>query len=577
MVKYFCAFVALILLLNACRSGPEPELELSLDELRLNSTYPQASFEFRNVGEVGSTLAWSVRSDSPRVTASPSEGRLPNIGVGSFEVQVDAAGLAEGETLRASLQVDSDGGNETLSVIYTNAAGPTPDEPEAYLCYPDMENATAIEPQNAPNGAYVPGQLLVRYKAEAGALQTSTARERATQAVQRDYGLSVLEANPNNPNYADLVALPAGQSVEATLKTLNADPRVAYAEPNYYLYAQATPNDPLVGQQWNLLDFGVPQAWAVETGRSSVTIAVLDSGVDLSHEDLQGRFVQGCDFFSKDNDPNPGSPKDTADQTHGTHVAGIAAATGDNSVGVAGVAYAGVEVLPVKVFDDAGRAATVNDVAKAIRWAAGLEVSGAAPNPNPARIINLSLGTKERDRDTGESVTIAALNNAIRDARRAGVLTIVAAGNENSEGGAKGDGIFAPANAPDALAVGSVNGTYERSSFSAYSVSGRTVTLMAPGGQLCVPSSCPLVLSTVASEASNDNYGYQAGTSMAAPFVSGVAALIWSQHPGWTVEQVEQQLLTATLFDPGYMNESEYGAGVLCADRALGAATLCGD
>lgn len=583
MVKYLCAFVALILLLNACSSGPEPELELSSDELRLNSTYPQASFEFRNVGEAGSSLTWSVRSDSPRITASPSEGSLPNVGVGSFEVQVDAAGLAEGATRRANLQVDSDGGSETLSVIYTNAPGPAPDEPGPYLCYPDAgdtitpANTVATTSQSAPNDAYVPGQLLVRYKAEAaGTLQTAAARERAAQAVTRDYSLDVLEANPNNPDYADLVALPEGRSVEAALARLNTDPRVAYAEPNYYLYAQATPNDPFLAQQWNLLDFGLPQAWEIETGQSNVTIAVLDSGVDLSHEDLQGRLVQGCDFFGKDNDPNPGSPKDTAAQTHGTHVAGIAAATGDNGVGVAGVAYAGVEVLPIKVFDDAGGEATVNDVAQAIRWAAGLDVDGVEPNPNPAKVINLSLGGGEnRDPETGEPVAIAALNDAIRDAKRAGALTIVAAGNDNREGGAKGDGIFAPANAPDAFAVGSVNATYERSSFSVYSASRRTVNLMAPGGR--GPSNCDAVVSTLASETRNDNYGCQAGTSMAAPFVAGVAALLWSQHPDWTVEQVKQRLLDATLFEPDFMNESEYGAGVLCADRALGAATLCGN
>ena len=445
-------------------------------------------------------------------------------------------------------------------------------EPGA-TCYPEPEETPAETPaetltvSEGSSPAYVPGQLLVRYRDSSSALQPLEARARA---IEREYGLKTLESNPE---HADLVALPAGQSVEEALGVLNADSRVAYAEPNYYLYTQATPNDTFLEEQWNLLDFGLPQAWNVETGQSNVTIAVLDSGVDLSHEDLRGRFVQGCDFYDQDNDPNPGSPKTTAAQTHGTHVAGIVAATGDNGAGVAGVAYTGVKVLPVKVFDDAGRVAKTDVVAKAIRWAAGLDVGGVRRNPNPADIINLSLGGNIRDPDTDEPINIPTLDEAIRDARRAGVLTIVAAGNDNE--GAKGDGIFAPANAPDALAVGSVDASYERSSFSVYNTSGRTVNLMAPGG--LGPSSCGLVVSTVAAESGSGDYGCQAGTSMAAPFVTGVAALLWSQHPDWSADRVEQQLLAATFLDPSFMRQSEYGAGVLCADWALDAATLCGN
>ena len=438
-------------------------------------------------------------------------------------------------------------------------------------CYPNAAELTAAAtPTGASEPAYVPGQLLVRYEdGGAGSLQSLTARSRA---VAREYGLRTLEPASQ---HADLVALPAGQSVEEALKALRADPRVAYAEPNYYLYAQATPNDIFLGEQWNLLDFGLPQAWAIETGQSGVTVAVLDSGVDLSHEDLRGKLVQGCDFYNKDNDANPGLPKTTLDQTHGTHVAGIAAATGDNGAGVAGVAYAGVKILPVKVFDDAGRVATSDVVAKAIRWAAGLSVSGVARNPNPARVINLSLGGSSRDPNTGEQGTIRILDDAIRDARRAGSLVVVASGNDSSPGGAKGNEIYAPANAPDALAVGSVDSDYRRSTFSMYSTSGPSVDLMAPGG--LGPSECGLVVSTVAAESGGGNYGCQAGTSMAAPFVAGVAALLWSQNPDWSADQVEAQLLASTLSDASFMSQSEYGAGVLCADRALGAATLCGN
>ena len=485
---------------------------------------------------------------------------------------MDETGLAADETLRTTLEITSDGGNETFTVVYTNTSGPEPDISDGYLCYPDgavMGAASTLNTSSTDLSSgdqdYVPGQLLVRYKTETprSQVQPLAVREQ-TLAVQRDYGFRVLEAD----GYSSLVSLAPGQSVEATLAKLNADPRVAYAEPNYYLYPQKLTDDPLLGEQWNLLSFGVPQAWDIETGRNNVTIAVLDSGVDLSHEDLRSKLVQGCDFFSADNDPNPGSPRTTPDQTHGTHVAGIAAARGDNGVGVAGVAYTGVKLLPVKVFNDSGTSATSAVVARAIRWAVGLEVEGVARNPNPARVINLSVGVKSKE----EGGRIRALDEAIRDAREAGALVVVAAGNDPT-GVAEGDGIFAPATAPDALAVGSVDADYRRSAFSSYNTSGRTVDLMAPGGS--GPNACAQVRSTVSNEARNDSYGCQMGTSMAAPFVAGVAALLWSQHPDWSVDQVEQRLLDSTLRDAS-MNPSEYGAGVLCADRALGAATLCG-
>ena len=576
MVKTLLGFFTLILILSACTSGLEPELSISRGELRLNSTFPQASLTLRNVGEVGSTLNWkvSVISGSPRISASPDEGRIVNIGSDSFDVRVDETGLAADETIRATLEISSNGGSETFNAVYTNTSGSEPDISDGYLCYPDEAPTGAASTLDSSTNrssvtndqAYVPGQLLVRYKTDTSQpkVQPLTVHEQTIRAVQRDYGLNVIETDA----HTSLVSLPPGQSMEAALTKLNADPRVAYAEPNYYLYSQKLTNDPLLGEQWNLLSFGVPQAWDIETGRNNVTIAILDSGVDLSHEDLRGKLVQGCDFFSADNDPNPGSPGTTSFQTHGTHVAGIAAAKGDNSRGVAGVAYTGVKLLPVKVFNDAGTVANSAVVARAIRWAAGLEVEGVARNPNPAKVVNLSLGGKSNE----EGGRIRTLDEAIRDARAAGALVVVASGNDDT-GVAKGDGIFAPANAPDALAVGAVNSDYRRSVFSSYSTSGRTVNLMAPGGS--GPNSCGLVRSTVSSEARDDTYGCQAGTSMAAPFVSGVAALLWSQHPDWTVDQVEQRLLSSTRRD-GSMSPSEYGAGVLCADRALGAATLCG-
>ena len=121
-----------------------------------------------------------------------------------------------------------------------------------------------------------------------------------------------------------------------TAERLRRDPRVQYAEPNYYLELLDVPNDPFLEDQWNLLEFGLPEAWTLEKGTGKVVVAVLDSGVYGKHEDLSGKLYPGCDFFDGDSDANPGLGDFGAG--HGTHVAGIAAALGNNAVGVAGVA-----------------------------------------------------------------------------------------------------------------------------------------------------------------------------------------------------------------------------------------------
>ena len=478
------------------------------------------------------------------------------------------------------------GGAGTLSEkCYTN---PQP-TPSAQLALGGLQKAGTDTSTD-----YVPGRLLVSYRGGAELYSTEQQGDKAGLSVQelevtarkirQSYDLRLLGSLGSTEaagGAAELVRTPAGTDVQKLAAELRRDPRVAYAEPDYYLYplglpsslptisaaASGTlPNDPLVSEQWHLTKFGLPAAWQLETGQSSVVLAVLDSGVDLSHEDLEGRALPGCDVYNEDNDPNPGVPSQTStNQQHGTHVAGIALADGNNGKGVAGVAYTGVKLLPVKVFDDNGgdsKRTSVSVVVKAIRWAAGLSVEGMNRNPNKANIINLSLGVKGQ---------IDSLNQAVQDARNAGVLIVAAAGNSYST-----DSIFTPANAPGALAVGSVDENYERSDYSAYSRSGRTVDLMAPGG--VGQSYCGGILSTLSPAyegAPESNYGCEEGTSMASPFVAGVAALIWSQNPGLNADEVKAKLLASTEYT-AVMNPAEYGAGVLCADRALGAATLCG-
>ena len=445
--------------------------------------------------------------------------------------------------------------------------------------------------------AYVPGRLLVSYRGGVGPGDLTKAEGGgptalgAARSIRQRYDLTTLSrlsasdlesahsVDPTGDYLSEVVRVPDGADIPALAAELERDPRVRYAEPDYYLRPLGTPdpdlpdpglpdpdlpNDPDLFEQWHLLGFGLPEAWALETGKPGVVLAVLDSGVDLTHEDLRGRTLPGCDIFNGDNDPSPGSPAQLGEnQRHGTHVAGIALASGDNGRGVASVAYSGVRLLPVKVFNDNGSQLTSTSVvANAIRWSAGLSVEGLNRTPYPARIINLSLGG---------AGNVQTLDDAVRDARNAGSLVVAASGN-----GSSSEAIFTPANAPGALAVGAVDADYTRSDFSNYSAAGRTVDLMAPGG--FGENSCGAVYSTVspAFEGEADTYGCERGTSMASPFVAGVAALIWSQNPDLTDDEVEAQLLSSTRYTPA-MNRAEYGAGVVCADRALGAATLCGE
>ncbi len=470
-------------------------------------------------------------------------------------------------------------------------SGPT--SPLSETCYTTPRTDEAALTHGSAEATYVPGRLLVSYRggavprgeAQVGAFKRQTSSPQAAmsqttasqlaRSVRERYGLELM--SQLGGGVSEIVRVPTGVSVTKLAETLRRDPRVRYAEPDYYLYPlgvpeRALPDDPYLSEQWHLLDFGVPAAWALETGESSVVLAVLDSGVDLSHEDLVGRTLPGCDVYNGDNDPNPGPPSQLgANQRHGTHVAGIAVASGNNGKGVAGVAYSGVRLLPVKVFDDAGddpQKTATSVVIRAIRWAIGESVEGMNRNPHKAHIINLSLGGKA---DTPDG-TIQPLNDAVQDARDAGVLVVAASGNAGSS-----DAIYAPANAPGALAVGSVDADYARSYFSNYSTTGRSVDLMAPGGM--GDNRCGGVYSTISPAfegATESTYDCERGTSMASPFVAGVAALIWSQNPDLTDDEVEAKLLGSTRYTDA-MSRAEYGAGVVCADRALGAATLCGE
>jgi serine protease len=440
----------------------------------------------------------------------------------------------------------------------------------------DVASPAVLAAEQQPSG-YVPGQILVKYKEADSATidqlssQQLEQRQALLQSLQAEYGLRVLEAAL--PGQADL--LETTQDVETVAERLNRDPRVEYATPNYFLQALELPNDPDVTRQWALAVAGVPVAWQVEQGNSNrVTVAVLDTGFDLGHEDLTGRFLPGYDFCSRIKvtdevqngmtrkvrscegvDDNP-SFSETGN-IHGTHVAGLLGALGNNARGVTGVAYGNnIKLLPIKIFDDTGDVATIDSFSKGIRWAVGAKINNVPVNPNPARIINLSLGGAFQDSQGNvNTAALRAMQDAVDAAHNAGALLVAATGNSNS------NFVLTPAAANHVLGVGSVDANLQRSNFSNFS----GLKLLGPGGvDLMAPGNS--LLSTTP----GNTYNSLIGTSMSTPIVSGIAALLLSREPDLSPQDLETRLLAATYFDKSYMSESRYGQGILRADLLFG-------
>lgn len=425
-----------------------------------------------------------------------------------------------------------------------------------------------------PTAVPVPGELLVAYRApfaqSPGALgggdavglgpsETPLSSDQAlaatAAAVHAAHGLARLESDSAGLAFG-LPERVRAADTEGALAGLRSDPRVLYAHPNYYLETLHVPSDALYSQQWHLNDFGMREAWDAFLGAASkrdVVVAIIDTGVDSTHPDLAAKMLPGWDFEGRDTDTSPGTSGAAA---HGTHVAGIAAAIGDDA-GVTGVGFAPeIRILPVKVFDEAGAGGTMADLILAIRWAAGLHVGGTPRNANPAQVINLSIGV---------AGTFPALDAAVQAAWQAGAVVVAAAGNRAT--GTADRGVLSPANAPCAIAVGSVDGNGQLSSFS---ITGPEVEIVAPGGYGF--GGCGGILSTLP----GGRYGCMSGTSMATPFVAGVAALMLSQGAASTPDGVRQLLGTGASTARSYPPEAA-GHGLLCADAVLGASTSCGE
>jgi subtilisin family serine protease len=298
----------------------------------------------------------------------------------------------------------------------------------------------------------------------------------------------------------------------------------------------AAPNDPYWNRQWGEEAIGARDAWALTDGRAEIVVAVLDTGVDLGHPDLKGRLIPGTDIGSGDSNPSD-------ENGHGTHVAGIVAAASGNARGVSGTAPH-VVVMPVKVASDNGSIWDVA-VAKGMDWAIA----------RGARVINLSLG------GDNSSPTV---NAAIDRARSRGVVVVAAAGND-------GGPVSQPAAYSPALAVAAVAdqgpdfgapGAAARYLRASYSNTGPEVDLAAPGTG---------ILSTIPTRAGS--YATVSGTSMATPFVSAAAALLFSRNPSLTAAEVETALVGNALDLGPAGPDPETGAGLLRVGAAAWSVT----
>lgn len=288
--------------------------------------------------------------------------------------------------------------------------------------------------------AAVPGELIVAFKPSHSMVHLSTESRRLMATTK------ALGASKQGLEFTKL-NLQRGVSLEQALETYRADPAVLAVSPNYLRYPSLTPNDARFGELWGMhntgqtitgasyttnnpgtndADIDAPEAWDImvsggaspmSVGASTVVVAVIDTGVDYTHPDLAGAMWNastatipsanhGYDFADGDTDTYP------LNSEHGTHVAGIIAATGNNAIGVAGVAY-GVQVMALKVFSDLGNHATDADIISAINYAVA----------NSAHIINMSLG--------GGGPENPVLTTAVANAVNAGVLVVAAAGNES--------------------------------------------------------------------------------------------------------------------------------------------------
>lgn len=374
--------------------------------------------------------------------------------------------------------------------------------------YPTSTTVAQSRVERPQVGApFVPGRVLVQFRPETLALRTvDVIAETGASDTGEIAGTGV-----------HIVELPAGADEQAFVEAFQSRQEVEFAELDRTVpLAEIVPDDPWYGSwEWYLTKISAPSAWSTTTGSSSITIAIIDSGVDGTHEDLASKMVPGWNVYNNNSD--------TSDVVgHGTSVAGTAAAATNNGKGVASIAW-NCRIMPIRVTDTTGYL-TWSNAASGLTWAAD----------HGARVANISA-------EVSDSSTVRSAAQYFQS--RGGVVTC-SAGNEAT---------FDPsADNPYILTVSATDGN---DALCSWSNTGNNVDLSAPG--------------TAYTTYRGGGYGSASGTSIAAPVVAGVAALVLSVNPSLTASQV-QDILKQSADDrgsPGW--DPSYGWGRVNAARAV--------
>lgn len=397
--------------------------------------------------------------------------------------------------------------------------------------YAIYEETTEFKPIFVPNEIivkYKPGLAPLELKTQAESLSTlntnrASALESYNQAKQLNQSLGIVNTDTPSEVIEGVVLYETnGQvGVEDVVNRLYLDDSVEYAEPNYYYYTLATPNDQLFSQQWDMKKINLPAAWDKTKGSSSIKVAVIDTGVKNSHPDFTGKIVdqQGFGLCPPGNDI----------KGHGTHVAGTIGANTNNTTGVAGVNW-DVGIMDLRASCDSRGSFDLNSITRAIDYAIN----------NGAKVINMSLGGPRGSRSMADIITQAVSK---------GVTVVAASGNA---GPGTADNHF-PSSYPNVISVGSTTINDQISSFSS---TGSSVDVSAPG-------------SNILSTWNNGSYNSISGTSMASPHVAGVVALMYALNPSIRPSEVKS-ILESTAVDLGPPGrDNAFGAGRIDALATL--------
>ncbi len=389
------------------------------------------------------------------------------------------------------------------------------------LSFGAMQHSTPKLPsRQATTTPFVADQIVVRF--------SETLNNKAIGQILRAYSLEQVHAI--EPLHALVLRTRPGQAL-TTIQALRQRPDVRYAEPNYVVEAGLTPNDPDYSDV-NLVYapqvINAENAWNVTTGDPNLIVAVLDTGISQTHPEFSGRLVFPYDFVNNDSDP-------ADDEGHGTHVAGIIAAAMNNNQGNTGISPS-VKIMPLKVLDQTGYGSWVK-VADGLIYA----------TDHGAKVVNMSLGS------TGTSYL---MTDAVSYAYGHGVVMVASSGNNGMNQN------FYPAYYNEVIAVGATDYYDTWWTLSNY---GSYIEVTAPGDT---------VWSTWWRSYDPNTYQYLSGTSMAAPHVAGLAALIISAHPTFSVDDV-RAIIRQTAVDKGAAGfDIYYGHGRIDAGAALAAAAV---